>query len=898
MADRSVVVKLRAEVDSYVAGMQKARSATTEFGKEVTGQGKASRADIEAVGRTSLIASGVMVAGFGAMAMTAANFEKEMSGVRAVSNASAHEMDALSDAALAAGASQKLAGVSASDAARAEGELVKAGVSVADVLGGGLMGSLTLASAGQLDFAAAAEIAAQAMNIFDLKGSQVTHVADVLAAAANKSAADVGQLGDALKQGGLVAAQTGLSMEETVGALAAFADNALLGSDAGTSLKTMLQRLTPQSAEAAGLMKELGFSAYDAQGNFIGLEGLAGELQTSLQSMTVEQRNSAMATLFGSDAVRAANILYNEGAAGIADYVSAVNDQGAAARMAAIQNDNLKGDVEALGGALETALIENGSKGTDVLRSLTQGATNAVVGFSSMPAPLQTTAMGLGAVTAGGLGVLGVIGTFGPKLREAKSALEGMGTAGNALAGNLGKIGGALGVAGAGLAVFAAWETVMADARAEAEGWMSTWHDDAMASAEDGMGAFADKLAVVREEQRRLGEEADNSSAPWDADKRAQLRAGEQELASIGDEMDRVADIAGDLADKYGISTDAALAFITSQQASGLDVLADDYDTVAESVDKAYGSMMTGTVGSQELAGGMETLGSETASVEDQVKAFGETLDALFSQFFGVESAQDAFQRSLNELPGVLDEARTAGLNLNDVLTGQSDAALDVRDQMRDMVSASSDLIAEWQAQGITGDDLNYRIALLSQSFRDQAVAAGTPAPVVDHYLGLLAAIPLTKTTTVTADTMTAQQRIDRLNASIAAVPKQVSTNFIGPLLPGQVRGATGGSVPGGLTPIYRAGGGPSGTDTVPAWLTPGEFVMQKSAVDRFGLGMMQAINSGRGISSGGGGYVFAPNVIVHATADTDGRQVGAQIVDALADYARSNGPLPASITG
>jgi TP901 family phage tail tape measure protein len=55
-----------------------------------------------------------------------------------------------------------------------------------------------------------------------------------------------------LRMGGLLANQTGLSLEDTVGTLSAFADHALIGSDAGTSLKVMLQRLTPQSKEAAG----------------------------------------------------------------------------------------------------------------------------------------------------------------------------------------------------------------------------------------------------------------------------------------------------------------------------------------------------------------------------------------------------------------------------------------------------------------------------------------------------------------------------------------------------------------------------------------------------------------------------------------------------------------------
>lgn len=855
MADRSVIVRLRAEVGQFQAGMAKASASTRQFGQEMTGQGKSSRANIEAVGRGALLASGVMVVGFAKMIGVASGFEKAMSGVQAVSGASAAEMGRLSDAALAAGASTKLAGVTARDAAEAEGELVKAGVSVSDILGGALTGSLTLAAAGQIDFADAATIAAQAMNIFDLRGSQVTHVADVLAAAANSSAADVGGLGDALRMGGLVASQTGLSLEETTGALAAFADNALIGSDAGTSLKTMLARLTPQSEEAAKLMDELGFSAYDAQGNFIGLEGLAGELETALAGMTVEQRNATMNTLFGMDAVRGANVLYEEGAEGMAKYVEAVNDQGAAARMAAIENDNLSGDIDALGGALESALIETGSQANSTLRFLAQSATAVVGGFGGMPSLVQGTALGLGAIATVGAGAIGVIGTFGPKITDAKTSLEGMGVAGKFLSNNLGTIAKGMVGIGAGIAVFAAWETVMSNARQSGEEMSSTWRELAFDTSEFGTGlsAFKANLSVVNDEWGRMNNQSASSTALWDADKRAQIGAGADELASIGREMERVADLSDDLAEGFGISGDAALDFVLDQQSAGIDILAEDYDNVREALGDTFTTMQTGSGASQQLAAGMETLGGEVVSVEDQVKAFGETLDALFNQFFGVETAQDAFQSSLNELPAVLLAAAEGGLNLNDVLAGQSEEAITVRGHMREMVSGASALIAEWQEQGVTGTDLTARIAMLSQSFRDQAVAAGVPGPVVDHYLGLLGAIPVAKTTTINANTAAAEAAISYLvRARTVSVYARYANTLGNPFQPSMgLTLASGGSVPQHLAvggPIYAAQGtsvGPKGTDTIPAWLSPGEFVVRKAAVEQFGVGMFDALNRG-----------------------------------------------------
>ena len=358
-----------------------------DIGTAAQTAGRATAGALGAGARTVLsdlgTAAGVAALGVagigGAAVMASTEFNKSMSGVSAVAGATAGEMEQLREAALKAGADTAF---SASEAATAQGELARAGVSVADILGGALAGSLGLAAAGQLELGNAAEISAQALNIFNLEGSETTRVADVLAAGANKSAADVAQLGDALRQGGLVAAQTGLSLEETAGVLSMFADNALLGSDAGTSLKTFLQRLVPQSDEAAKAMESLGLQFFDSQGAFVGIEEVAGQLQGALGGLSDEQRNAALSTLFGSDAVRSASILMDGGAASVRDYTTAVSDQGAASRMAAEQLNNLAGDIEEFKGATETALIRVGDLFDGVNRSVVQSGTDLVNVFN------------------------------------------------------------------------------------------------------------------------------------------------------------------------------------------------------------------------------------------------------------------------------------------------------------------------------------------------------------------------------------------------------------------------------------------------------------------------------------------------------------------------------------
>ena len=155
----------------------------------------------------------------------------------------------------------------------------------------------------------------------------------------------------------------GISMQETTGTLAAFANAGMIGSDAGTSLKTMLQRLASPTDKAQSLMDELGINVYDANGEFIGLAGVAGQLQQGLSGMSQEQRNAALNTIFGADAVRAANVLYKEGENGIADWTDAVSESGFAAEQAAAKNNNLKGDLENLSGSFESLMISLGEGG-------------------------------------------------------------------------------------------------------------------------------------------------------------------------------------------------------------------------------------------------------------------------------------------------------------------------------------------------------------------------------------------------------------------------------------------------------------------------------------------------------------------------------------------------------
>ena len=206
-------------------------------------------------------------------------------------------------------------------------------------------------------------------------------------------------------------------------------------------------------------------------------------VETALGGMSAEQRNATMNTLFGSDAVRAASVLYEQGAAGIEAWETKVADAGYASRVAAVQTDNLAGDVERLGGSLETALIGSGSAANGVLRALTQTADGALGVFSDMPGPVQGAATGVGALAGAASLASGAFLLGAPKVAAFKDALKDMGPRSQQLGGALLKTGGLLagpwGLAlGAGVVTLGLFAKAKADAKAEVDAFTAAIERD------------------------------------------------------------------------------------------------------------------------------------------------------------------------------------------------------------------------------------------------------------------------------------------------------------------------------------------------------------------------------------------------------------------------------------
>jgi TP901 family phage tail tape measure protein len=441
MADRSVTVRLSASVSDYMAKMTAAGRATEDLARKVeVAKGRAA-AGYRAIGLAGVAAGGLVVAGFAAAAKAAADFDARMALVRTLAKASPADMARLRSAALTVGQAY---GYSADQVADAQAELVKAGISVNDILGGALVGSLTLASAGQTDVAQATEIAAAAMTQFRLSGKDIPHLADLLAAGADKALGSVGDLGYGLSQVGTTAHQFGISVDETVGTLSALAEAGQIGEKGGTELNQMLLKLAAPGKQAAAVMKTVGINAYDAQGNFVGLADFAGQLHDKLGPLTQATRTQYETQIFGSRAIKAANVLYQEGAAGIEEWTQKVNTAGFAELQASGKLDSLTGDWQKFHAALTNALIGTGEEAQGPLRRIVQDATTMVDAWNKLPGPVKDATEALvlagGAITlAGGAALIAI-----PKVAELNLALEEMGfsaiTARGALA-TIGKVG-------------------------------------------------------------------------------------------------------------------------------------------------------------------------------------------------------------------------------------------------------------------------------------------------------------------------------------------------------------------------------------------------------------------------------------------------------------------------
>lgn len=271
-------------------------------------------------------------------------FEASMSEVKAITGATGPEFQKLTKNALDLGAATKFTAKEVSQLQVAYGRL---GFTTKEILNA-TKATLDLAAATGEDLAKSADIAGSTVRAFGLDASETLRVADVMASSFNKSALGLDNFGEAMKYVAPVAANANISLEQTTALLGVLADNGIRGSMAGTSLRKIISDLGQGAGPILNKrLKELAISGAS------GAQAMDEVGRTAYASLLILAKNT--------DKVDAAAKAYE-------------NATGEVAKMAAVMQDNLAGDVTKATSALD-GFILTGSGVTSVLREATQETT-------------------------------------------------------------------------------------------------------------------------------------------------------------------------------------------------------------------------------------------------------------------------------------------------------------------------------------------------------------------------------------------------------------------------------------------------------------------------------------------------------------------------------------------
>lgn len=416
-----------------------------EFGNKVTDISN----KLDKMGTTLTTSLTLPIAGIATAAVTVGNsFEAQMSRVQAIAGATKDELKLLTEQAVQLGAETSFG---ASEVAQGMENLASAGFTTKEIMEA-MPGMLDLAASSGTDLATSSEIAASAIRGFGLEASNAIHIADVYAEAAARTNAQTEDMGEAMKYIAPVANTMGISLEETAAAIGIMSDAGIKGSQAGTSLRGALTRLTKPTDKMLGIMEDLGLEFYDNNGKMKSLTEMTAMLQEKTKGLTDEQKQNALTILFGTESLSGMLSLINRGSDELSTMTNAFKKcNGAASKMADTMLDNTSGAIEEMKGAFESAGIAIQQALAPEIRDLAKKVQNLVDDFNDLtdeekeniiktvalvaaigPAVkiLGTLGKGLGTVSKG-------LGTFSQALLVAKNNTTSQNEAVNKLANGL-----------------------------------------------------------------------------------------------------------------------------------------------------------------------------------------------------------------------------------------------------------------------------------------------------------------------------------------------------------------------------------------------------------------------------------------------------------------------------
>ena len=392
-------------------GLQATSNELGKFEKKVSTSMSAASKSVETAGKKiqdigmSWNKLSLPIAAAGGFAIKAgADFEASMSQVAATMGTTRDKIGLLTETAKEMG---RTTAFSAKEAGEALNYLALAGYDMQQQAAA-LPKVLTLASAGNMELAAASDMLTDSMSALGLASSNseelmsnMNTMVDQMARTASKSNTSVSQLGEAiLTVGGTAKVMKGGTAElnATLGLLA---DNGIKGSDAGTKLRNILLAMTPQTTDAAEAFEQLGLQTYDAQGKMMSMNQIFGQLNTSMADMTDEEKTNVLAKIFKVTDLKAVNALLattEERWGTLSSEI--VNSTGSAEAMAAEQLNNWKGQVTILRSSLEGLAIKISDVVLPIVKKLTTFVQGITDRLNAMSPTMTKIAVVIGAVVA------------------------------------------------------------------------------------------------------------------------------------------------------------------------------------------------------------------------------------------------------------------------------------------------------------------------------------------------------------------------------------------------------------------------------------------------------------------------------------------------------------------
>lgn len=324
------------------------------------------------------------------------DFTAQMSKVASKSGAVGKDLETLRKQAIKLGEDTSF---SATTAAQGMEILGAAGLKPKEILGA-MPGLLDAAAASGEGLAATADVMANTLAQFGLEAADATRIADVLAQSSDMTQTSIVGMGEGLKYAGTTASQLGFSLEDTVGLMSKMAKAGIDASQSGTALRMGLMKLSVvPPIRALDKLDDISPKLAEIWQSAKPVPAKLGEMSAEFDKLDGTSRVAAAGLVFGTEASTGMLEAMRGGPAEMAKWSRALEDStGVAAKKAKQNLDNLKGDVENAGGAIQSAFIDMQSAADGPMRSIAQGVEAAAKSFSSLPPAAQQAAVGLGLV--------------------------------------------------------------------------------------------------------------------------------------------------------------------------------------------------------------------------------------------------------------------------------------------------------------------------------------------------------------------------------------------------------------------------------------------------------------------------------------------------------------------